>query len=258
MNKEILERLRAGKEVKQTAAIRFMPEIWGGAEDEDKPAGYVAGWASTDALDSWYSRIETGAFKDAIAKRGIRGPRGIKFLIGHDWDKIAGRIEELEYRDGRLWIAAQFGLNISYVHDFYEAAKMQEGLSFSVGFRIEDYEIDKNDVLRIAKGDLFEVSAVPFPANEDCVMTELRSAEDNFPNTMAEFEKSLVIQGLAKSRRDANKIVLAIKSCPLFSVVHSASMPDAEPETNKPMLAETDIARIRQHIAAIRTSLNKG
>lgn len=181
------------------------------------PDGYVAGWASTPDLDTYHHVVERGAFSEAIQKRGLEGPKGIKFLHGHNWEKIIGAIKVLEYRGDRLWIEAQLNLNISYARDLYEALKMQGGMSFSVGFFLEDYSFKTNadevEYLNISRGDLFEVSIVPFPGNEDCTMEFVKGKGTPEPKTIAEFEKALVALGYAKSRNDAQRLTALVKRC---------------------------------------------
>jgi HK97 family phage prohead protease len=151
------------------------------AVGENVPDGYVAGWASTPDLDSYRHVVKTGAFDESIALRGLNGPKGVKLLMGHDWEKVAGLIKVLETRKKKLWIEAQLNLNISYARDLYEATKMVGGLNFSVGFMLQDYQIkeDANEAeyLEIKSGDLFEVSIVPFPGNEEATMEFIKSRQ---------------------------------------------------------------------------------
>jgi len=181
----------------------------------EAPEGYVAGWASTPTRDHYGHEVVSGAFDESIKKRGILGPQGIKFLIGHDSGKPAGVIKVLETRNGRLWIEAQFNLSISYVKDYYEAAKMNGGMNFSVGFFSQDYEWKEDDnereYLQINRGDLVEVSAVTFPGNEECEMQFVKQIENGKPATMATFVKHLVASGHAKSRNEAQAIVDLVK-----------------------------------------------
>lgn len=220
---KIIRKDRSGIEIgqRQTAHLTFRPLSEADLKKElgeDIPDGYIAGWASTPDLDHYRHVVAAGAFSEAISTRGLTGPSAIKLLIGHDWDKVAGVIKVLEYRGDRLWIEAQLGLNISYVKDAYEATKMLGGMNFSVGFYLQDYEwkedANKVDYLFIKRGDLFEVSVVPFPGNEAATMEFIKSAgEGDDPKTVAEFEKALVARGLVKNRNDAARVTQAVKSC---------------------------------------------
>ena len=187
---------------------------------EDLPEGYIAGWASTPQMDRVGDVIAPGAFDESIKAKGISGPRGIKLLAQHEMDKPAGVIKVLETRGGALWIEAQMNLKISYVRDLYEAAKINDGLSFSVGFMlVEDgfsWEKDADGELffSITKADLHEISIVTLPCNDGAEMVFMKGQADaprKF-STAAEFEKALVVSGFAKSRNGAHDLVTLIKA----------------------------------------------
>jgi HK97 family phage prohead protease len=222
-------------------------------ENKEKP-GYVAGWASTEALDSYDSIVVAGAFEDSISNRGLKGPKSVKLLLHHDREKIAGAITRLEYVGPKLWIEAQLALSIGYVRDVYEISKITGGLNFSVGFYLEDYRWgDKDegeDTLFILKADLIEVSIVTFPANHECTMDVVRSEKIS---TVSDFEKSLVTQGVVKSRNDAKRVTLAVKrDLHVFGAVGSQVEP-AE-KSNRPMLDEK-FAALADKISSIRSSI---
>lgn len=237
-------------EMPQEAFVKFVPATEAELKEigDDLPDGFIAGWASTPDLDSWGDVIVTGAFDAAISRRGLKGPKGVKLLIGHDWDKVGGLITKLETRGARLWIEAQINLKISYARDAYEAALMAGGLSFSVGFFPQDYgwKEDKsgNEYFEITRGDLFEVSVVPFPGNEECTMeiikARLKSArKDMSIKTAAEFEKFLVSKGLVMNRNDAQAITQVVKTCAhLFGAPPDDDLETSPGETKQPLLAE--------------------
>jgi HK97 family phage prohead protease len=185
-------------------------------QDKDTPDGFIKGVASTSATDSYGHRVLAGAFDESIKVKGLNGPTGVKLLAFHDWSKPAGVIKQLQTVGGQLRIEAQLSLKAQYVRDLYEVTKDIGGLNFSVGFRLQEFEFvdedeEKNDNawLVVKKGDLMEVSVVPFPANEDAQMHYIKNEP---PNTVAEFERALVAQGICKSRSEAHKITLAVKS----------------------------------------------
>lgn len=223
-----------------TAMLKFMPatESELKAVGEEKPDGFVAGWASTPDRDLYDHIVHTGAFDASIKARGISGPRGIKLLVGHEWSRVAGVITKLETRSGRLWMEAQINLNISYAKDAYEACKINGGMNFSVGFMLQDYEfkdetVNDDELLHIYRGDLYEISIVPFPGNEECTMDVVKTREATAPKieSFSGFEKLLVSSGLVKSRNDAHKILGVVKSC-----VHLFK---AETPPNAPVVLES-------------------
>lgn len=202
--------------------VKFLPASTAElkAIGEELPDGYIAGWASTQTIDNVGDVISPGAFDKSIKKKGISGPRGIKLLAQHQMDKPAGVIKVLETRGGALWIEAQMNLKISYVRDLYEAAKINDGLSFSVGFMlVEDgfsWEKDASGEVyfNITEADLHEISIVTLPCNEQAEMVFMKGQSDaplKF-GTVAEFEKALVASGIAKSRNGAHDLVTLIKA----------------------------------------------
>jgi len=126
--------------------------------------------------------VQTGAFDQSIRQKGLRGPGGIKLLAGHDPEKIAGLITRLETVGSDLQIDALLNLNISFARDLHEAAKMIGGLSFSVGFRLEEFEtVDpkyskRGERLIVKSGELLEVSIVSFPACQEATMSVVKRA----------------------------------------------------------------------------------
>lgn len=217
------------------------------------PEGYIAGWASTNHKDHAWDVVADGAFQESINEKGLEGPSGIKLLAQHRPDQPAGTIKKLEYREGGLWIEAQLNLNISYVRDLYEAAKMNGGLNFSVGFRLVDggfefVEKGEDSFWLITKGDLFEVSVVTFPCNDEARMTYIKNKDGDAPfTTLAEAEKALVASGFAKSRNEAQRFTRWVKSL---------SQP-AEPKP-EPVSASTmkSIDSITAKLAELRKALS--
>ena len=210
--------------------------------------GYIAGWASTPDRDRGNHVVMTGAFDESIRERGLQGPKGVKLLINHAWDKGAGAITVLETRNGRLWMEAQLNLDITYVKDAYLAAKSAGGYSFSVGFRRQEWawivdEDDNDEYLSISKADLWEVSMVPFPMNEECTIEFMKSADSI--ETLADFERYLMSQGIVKSRNVARNITRVVKSVPhLF-----------QSKEEPPRLAANDVKSIRSKLAALTSKM---
>jgi HK97 family phage prohead protease len=184
--------------------------------------GTIKGVASAPGVDAYGHVVAAHSFTASIQRKGLHGPRGVKFLAFHDWQKPAGIIKKLETdARGQLQIEAQLNLNVSYVRDLWAIAKQNGGLSFSVGFILQDFELvdekssKQGESMIITRGDLLEVSIVLAPAQPDSVMTFVnqRPAE-----TLAEFEKGLIADGFVSSRNEAQRVVeLAKKHIHLLS-----------------------------------------
>ena len=229
--------------------------------DADIPDGFIKGIASAASTDAYGHKVLAGAFDDSIKIKGLNGPTGVKLLAFHDWSKPAGVIKQLQTVDGKLRIEAQLSLKAQYVRDLYEVTKDIGGLNFSVGFMLQEFDfvddedMDKHDNawLVIKKGELMEVSVVPFPAQAEAQMTFVKSEP---PNTVAEFERALVAQGLCKSRSEAHKVTLAVKgSAHLFQGKVS---PSVEPPivTPHPLLDVSRVAPVAELIAKAKATLS--
>ena len=150
----------------------------------------VEGFASTPHLDHSLDMVQPGAFDAAIADRGLNGPRGIKFLAQHDRNQPIGVIKTLEPGMRGLWIEAEIDESISYAKDLANAIKANDGLSYSIGYRIptggiEFVEDGLNSHFKLHKLDLQEVSVVTFPCNENCWLGLPKSAEKRISDSLA-------------------------------------------------------------------------
>jgi HK97 family phage prohead protease len=240
---------------------------------EDLPEGYIAGWASTPTLDTGDDIVVPGAFSESIASRGLKGMRGVKLLLNHDMSKMAGTISKLETRGNGLWMEAQLNLNVSYVRDAYELAKMNGGIGFSVGFRVLERQWVKdaktNDEYRIInKGDLMEISVVAAAMNEECGTVIIKGLEDALedaqdqdeedflsvvPKTLAEFERALVDAGFANTHKRANKVTSFVKSCAaLFAAEIEEAKPSVTPEV---AFKNADFDAVSKLIADMKKSI---
>ena len=85
-----------------------------------------------DAVDRslWATRCWPARSTSRSSSKGLSGPRGIKLLASHNWDKPAGVIKQLKTVDDELKIEAQLNLNVSYVTRSHEVAKQNGGSEF--------------------------------------------------------------------------------------------------------------------------------
>ena len=263
LNKHGVRNIEHTVEMTFTRATDEELEAAGLQKAADLPDGFIAGWASTPGLDSYNHVVQGGAFDAAIKARGLLGSKGIQLLLDHDWRKPAGIITKLEYRGERLWLEAELELGATYVKDAYLVAKKRGGTNFSVGFMLQDYEFKedpatKNEYLLIKRGDLYEVSVVPFPANEECTMEFIKSKlAPKELSSVAEFEKHLRDTGLVKSRDEARRITQVVKSCvALFSspVVTAPVASDPAP-IDSPLSGGVDLSKALAASAQLRKAL---
>ena len=248
---------------KEMLDLKFAPETVAEIKElEDKPAGFIAGYASTSDIDLMQDVVLPGAFQESIDERGLTGPSAIKLLLNHDWGKLAGVITLLEYRDDKLYMEAQLDLEDEEVRNLHRKAVMLGGLNFSVGFRnapggVNFVEDDQGrQYYEIEKASLYEVSVVPFPANEAAQMTMIKSGP---ATTLSEFEKRLVSLGLAKSRNDAARITQEVKSASTLFTTAEAPALEAKASENKPQpgLADHEKKRLLEALTSVKDALSR-
>lgn len=152
-----------------------------------KVEGYASTWFYVDhALDA----VQPGAFDASIRERRLNGPRGIKLLAQHDRNLPIGVIKELESDDKGLRIEADIDESISYAKDLANAIRANNGLNYSIGYRIpaggmEFYEDGLNSHFKLHRVDLLEISVVTFPCNDQCFCVLPKSAEQRIADSIA-------------------------------------------------------------------------
>jgi HK97 family phage prohead protease len=134
----------------------------------------ISGVASSPAVDAYGHSVRRGAFDASIAKRGLSGPSSVKLLEGHQGLPV-GRITRLHTVGSDLRIEAELNMDLSRARDLHSIIKHSGGLNFSVGFRLEDFDVNEKAKpgepwLVVKQGDLTEVSIVTFPACADATM----------------------------------------------------------------------------------------
>jgi HK97 family phage prohead protease len=224
------------------------------------PDGYIAGIASTTSTDRQGHKVLAKAFDDSIKRKGLAGPKGVQLLVGHNWNKVAGKIKKLDTVKDDLLLEAQLYMDVSYVKDLHVVIKQNGGLSFSVGFSLEEFEFneeakgDEDPWLIVKRGDLMEVSIVTFPSQENAVMTFIKQNVDTV-DTMAEFERALMADGLCRGRNEAHRIALwAHKNTHLF-LPKPPLLVDKVTPSQHPMLDASMLKPMADLIAKARAQL---
>lgn len=123
----------------------------------------IKGYASTfgGEPDAHGDVVVSGAFKKTLIKNSGR----IKFLVGHDWNQIVGKIIHAEEDEKGLYIEAKI-VDTALGKDLMKLVDAGVIDRMSIGFVVKDYEWDDDGVFYIKEVDLYEVSAVGLPAND--------------------------------------------------------------------------------------------
>lgn len=127
---------------------------------------YIEGYASTNDLDRVSDIVTLEALK-AVAKQITRKGQNC-LLYMHDRNIAVGKVVEARVDSKGLWIKCLISRAES-VEDYW--IQMKEGVlnSFSIGFRLNDYEIEEKNGLfvscKILDIEIYEVSIVTVPCN---------------------------------------------------------------------------------------------
>ena len=148
-------------------------------------SGTISGYFSTydKTPDSYGDIIEPGAFTETLAKRKETG-HPFPLCWNHDLDQIIGTVDTIEDTEkGPLMTASFFDTPLA--QEKREIVKSgcvyQFSFAYSVtGWREPDADEKAAGVMNVLTGiDLFEVSIVPIPANQNAVMTEVKAGRRN-------------------------------------------------------------------------------
>lgn len=141
------------------------------AVDDGETGWEIAGLASTwwGEPDAYGDVVAPGAFAESIAKRPT------KFFYEH-LTPIGKQLELAETDEG---LAGRWSVvDTTAGTDAYKLAKAGILDSLSIGYWPLEWEIRADGVRVLQKCDLFEVSAVSLPANENAVITDVKAARD--------------------------------------------------------------------------------
>ncbi len=142
-----------------------------------------AGYASTFGnIDNHNDVMVKGCFAESLNKRTPR------LFYQHNSDKVAGKILMAKEDERGLYVEGKIS-NTQLGRDCYELLSDGAIDSMSIGFMCQDREY-KNDVRYIKKADLWEVSLVSIPANEQATILSVKNMLEN----RAEFKNDLTHQ----------------------------------------------------------------
>lgn len=162
--------------------------------------GMVAGYFSTydKTPDSYGDIIEPGAFTETIKKREESG-HPFPLCFNHDFSAVIGAVKTIEDTEKGPYIEAEF-LDTAMAQDVRKMLQSGAIYQFSFAYDVlgarQPNEEEKKDGIQnvLTKLEVFEISVVTVPANQNAVATEVKSVE---PETKA---------GRRNSKKDADVI----------------------------------------------------
>ena len=160
-----------------------MEHLYKSFEVKADEAGEITGYFSTydREPDSYGDVIAPGAFTDTIKARKESG-HPFPLCWNHDLDQIIGSVDPENIVDtdkGPLMTASFFDTPLAQE----KRAIVKSGVVYQFSFAYDVLEAGPVELEsgvkanELRKLDLFEVSIVPIPANQNAVMTEIKSEE---------------------------------------------------------------------------------
>ena len=166
-----------------------------GAEGSLKFSGYASVF---DGLDSYGDTVIAGAYKGTIAERD----RPVQLRWNH-YGPVIGKFTDMYEDEKGLFVEGELTKGHSTAED--AAALLRHGAisGMSIGYVVKDYEMD-GVVRKLKDIELFEISLVESPADNNARVTGIKSAE-----SLKEIEAILREKGF--SQKEATEIVASVK-----------------------------------------------
>ena len=147
--------------------------------------GGISGFFSTydKEPDSHGDIIEKGAFTETIAKRAESG-HPFPLCFNHDFSAVIGAVDKIEDTEKGPYIEAHF-LDTQQAQDVRKM--LQSGAIYQFSFAYDVLEARQPDEEEKSKGienvltkvEVFEISVVTVPANQNAVATEVKAGRRN-------------------------------------------------------------------------------
>ncbi|MBR2189310.1 MAG: HK97 family phage prohead protease [Eubacterium sp.] len=162
-----------------------MPHLYKNFELKSGESGEISGYFSTyDRIpDTYGDIIAPGAFKKTIEKRKESG-HPWPLCWNHDLNMIIGSVDPASIEDtekGPLMTASFF--NTDLAQEKREIVKSGVVYQFSFAYDVKEAGQvtleDGTKAIELKEVDLFEVSIVPVPANQNAVMTDVKAGRRN-------------------------------------------------------------------------------
>ena len=173
--------------------------------------GMIAGFFSTydEEPDSYGDIIRPGAFTETIKKRQESG-HPFPLCFNHDFSQVIGAVEKIEDTEKGPYIEAKF-LDTDLAQDVRKMLKSGAIYQFSFAYDVLGWEEPNEEQKKkgiwniLTKLEVFEISVVTVPANQNAVATEVKSAE---PETKAGRRNSQKDADIIKQIRDLAQSLL--------------------------------------------------
>jgi len=165
--------------------------------DERKFSGYANTFNHKDRAGDI---TQLGAFQKSIAKHAEAGTK-VKMLAHHDTTRPIGVWTSMREDDKGLYVEGRLTKGVRDADEAYALLKDGALDAMSIGYRVVHEEYDrKSGANLLHEIDLHEISLVAIPANQESVVTAVKSDHD-----IRSLEK--VLRDAGVSRKDAKAIL---------------------------------------------------
>lgn len=151
------------------------------ADDNGKISGYFSTY--DEEPDSYGDIVAPGAFTDTIKAREATG-HPFPLCFNHNMDAVIGTVDSIEDTEKGPLITASF-LNTEKAQEVREMVKSGGVYQFSFAYDVKGWEEPTEEQKAkgitnvLTKVDLYEVSVVVVPANQNAVVTDIKSGKRN-------------------------------------------------------------------------------
>ena len=174
-------------------------------------SGIIEGYFSTydKEPDSYGDIIEPGAFTETIKKREETG-HPFPLCFNHDFSAVIGAVDSIKDTEKGPYIKAHF-LDTQQAQDVRKMLLSRAIYQFSFAYEVLESrkptkEEEKAGIFNVLqKLEVFEISVVTVPANQNAVATEVKSAE---PATQAGKRNSKADEDVIRQIRDLAQSLL--------------------------------------------------
>jgi uncharacterized protein len=141
--------------------------------------GTFEGYGSVyDVVDQGDDIVVKGAFTESLQNLAQKG-RMPALLWQHDASQPIGVYTKITEDENGLYVCGQLALKTQKGAEAYELMKMGAISGLSIGFMTKDDSYDsKSGIRTIIKGDLWEVSVVTFPMNDQARIDAVKSIDE--------------------------------------------------------------------------------
>ncbi len=166
---------------------------------KDEGTGSIEGYASTwiRKADSWGDVVARGAFKKTLAERW-NGGKGIPFLWAHQMDNLKsfiGKAVADEDEKGLHFIATFDDTEEAQkVRSLYKDGRLRK---FSFAYDVKECAMvtleDNSKANELREVDLFEISAVTVPANDDASVVDVKAGRRNSKSDEDKIKQAILL-----------------------------------------------------------------